>query len=144
MDVEWLRGLQSIVAQCIDNADLCSELYCQLIKQTMDTPDPNGPCNLAYWKIMAIICNLRPPPQKCLLAYARAHFKRSAADSRSDEGRFAIYCIKKNENLYNTGQNWQLAISLCTGKLKIEEDPGLSHLRFQLILVLVKLGQVNF
>jgi myosin-7 len=90
-DPERTTMVQMVIAKCLEKDSLANEFYLQLIKQTMDHPDPNSKVNLQYWRFLGLTAAILAPRSDAILEYARAHLKRSAISSQSEESRHAQF-----------------------------------------------------
>ncbi|XP_048857839.1 unconventional myosin-X [Brienomyrus brachyistius] len=67
--------IQGILQTCQDLRELRDEVYCQLIKQTNHTPQPNSPGNRAHWHLLTCMsCTFLP--NRAILRYLKFHLKR--------------------------------------------------------------------
>uniref|UniRef100_A0A8C8S8G2 Unconventional myosin-X-like n=1 Tax=Pelusios castaneus TaxID=367368 RepID=A0A8C8S8G2_9SAUR len=67
--------IQGILQTCHDLKPLCDEVYCQLIKQTNHSPQPNSSGNLHHWQLMSCMsCTFLP--SRGILRYLKFHLRR--------------------------------------------------------------------
>ncbi|XP_077170466.1 pleckstrin homology domain-containing family H member 3 isoform X2 [Paroedura picta] len=68
--------MQGVLQTCLDLPPLVDEIYCQLVKQTTDSPAPGTPANLRYWQLLTCMsCMFRPSPP--VQAYLQLHLQRT-------------------------------------------------------------------
>ncbi|XP_074857772.1 unconventional myosin-X-like [Carettochelys insculpta] len=67
--------IQGILQTCHDLKPLRDEVYCQLIKQTNHSPQPNSSGNLHHWQLMSCMsCTCLP--SRGILRYLKFHLRR--------------------------------------------------------------------
>ncbi|XP_067416441.1 unconventional myosin-X-like [Emydura macquarii macquarii] len=67
--------IQGILQTCHDLKPLRDEIYCQLIKQTNHSPQPNSSGNLHHWQLMSCMsCTFLP--SRGILRYLKFHLRR--------------------------------------------------------------------
>ncbi|CAM4628890.1 unnamed protein product [Caretta caretta] len=67
--------IQGILQTCHDLKPLRDEVYCQLIKQTNHSPQPNSSGNLHHWQLMSCMsCTFLP--SRGILRYLKFHLRR--------------------------------------------------------------------
>ncbi|XP_029309150.1 unconventional myosin-X [Cottoperca gobio] len=96
--------IQGILQTGQELKPLRDELYCQLMKQTMRTPQPGSPENLCSWKILACMsCTFIPT--RSILRYLKFHLKRTREllpDSEMDRyAAFALDSLRKTRSREN-------------------------------------------
>ncbi|KAM9296039.1 pleckstrin homology domain-containing family H member 3 [Gastrophryne carolinensis] len=67
--------IQGILQTCLDLQPLRDEVYCQVIKQTTDPPEPGSMSDLRYWQLLTCMsCTYLPNP--AVLRFLQNHLKR--------------------------------------------------------------------
>ncbi|KPP69599.1 unconventional myosin-X-like [Scleropages formosus] len=67
--------IQGMLQTCLDLHPLRDEVYCQLVKQTTGTDNPNTPVQLRYWQLLTCMsCTFLPGLP--VLSYLQFHLKR--------------------------------------------------------------------
>uniref|UniRef100_A0A8C7FFR3 Pleckstrin homology, MyTH4 and FERM domain containing H2 n=1 Tax=Oncorhynchus kisutch TaxID=8019 RepID=A0A8C7FFR3_ONCKI len=95
---------QSALQVCLTHPELQNELFCQLIKQTTKR-QPQGVCVyglLQGWQFLALCVGLFLP-QHPFLWLLQVHLKRHG-DSRTEVGKYAIYCQRSVERTQQKGE----------------------------------------
>uniref|UniRef100_A0A8C0Y879 Pleckstrin homology, MyTH4 and FERM domain containing H2 n=1 Tax=Cyprinus carpio carpio TaxID=630221 RepID=A0A8C0Y879_CYPCA len=92
---------QCALQVCLTHPELQNEIYCQLIKQTQKTPPYGPPGTLQGWQFLALCVGLFLPTPP-ILWYLQVHLKRHG-DSRTEEGKYAIYCQRSLERTQQKG-----------------------------------------
>uniref|UniRef100_A0A8C4R6E1 Pleckstrin homology, MyTH4 and FERM domain containing H3 n=1 Tax=Eptatretus burgeri TaxID=7764 RepID=A0A8C4R6E1_EPTBU len=69
------RAFRDVLQTCLDLPHLRDELYCQLVKQTVNVPNNRLPAAMLCWQLLACTC-VTFPPNRTLLRYVRFHLKR--------------------------------------------------------------------
>ncbi|KAJ6666947.1 hypothetical protein lerEdw1_018949 [Lerista edwardsae] len=92
---------QSALQICLTHPELQNEICCQLIKQTRrrQPPNPIGP--VQAWQLLALCVGLFLP-QHPFLWLIKRHLKKNA-DSRTEFGKYAIYCQRCVERTQQNG-----------------------------------------
>ncbi|XP_538474.3 pleckstrin homology domain-containing family H member 2 isoform X3 [Canis lupus familiaris] len=92
---------QSALQICLTHPELQNEICCQLIKQTRRRQPQNQPGPLQGWQLLALCVGLFLPHHP-FLWLLRLHLKRNA-DSRTEFGKYAIYCQRCVERTQQNG-----------------------------------------
>uniref|UniRef100_A0A8D1JD55 Pleckstrin homology domain-containing family H member 2 n=1 Tax=Sus scrofa TaxID=9823 RepID=A0A8D1JD55_PIG len=92
---------QSAFQICLTHPELQNEIFCQLIKQTRRRQPQNQPGPLQGWQLLALCVGLFLPHHP-FLWLLRLHLKRNA-DSRTEFGKYAIYCQRCVERTQQNG-----------------------------------------
>uniref|UniRef100_A0A8C7VWZ9 Pleckstrin homology, MyTH4 and FERM domain containing H2 n=1 Tax=Oncorhynchus mykiss TaxID=8022 RepID=A0A8C7VWZ9_ONCMY len=95
---------QSALQVCLTHPELQNELFCQLIKQTTKR-QPQGVCVYGLiqgWQFLALCVGLFLP-QHPFLWLLQVHLKRHG-DSRTEVGKYAIYCQRSVERTQQKGE----------------------------------------
>ncbi|XP_036080155.1 pleckstrin homology domain-containing family H member 2 isoform X3 [Rousettus aegyptiacus] len=92
---------QSALQICLTHPELQNEICCQLIKQTRRRQPQNQPGPLQAWQLLALCVGLFLPHHP-FLWLLRLHLKRNA-DSRTEFGKYAIYCQRCVERTQQNG-----------------------------------------
>ncbi|XP_055395922.1 pleckstrin homology domain-containing family H member 2 isoform X2 [Bubalus kerabau] len=92
---------QSALQICLTHPELQNEICCQLIKQTRWRQPQNQPGPLQGWQLLALCVGLFLPHHP-FLWLLRLHLKRNA-DSRTEFGKYAIYCQRCVERTQQNG-----------------------------------------
>ncbi|XP_037384046.1 pleckstrin homology domain-containing family H member 2 isoform X1 [Talpa occidentalis] len=92
---------QSALQVCLTHPELQNEICCQLIKQTRRRQPQNQPGPLQGWQLLALCVGLFLPHHP-FLWLLRLHLKRNA-DSRTEFGKYAIYCQRCVERTQQNG-----------------------------------------
>uniref|UniRef100_A0A8D2L6Z9 Pleckstrin homology, MyTH4 and FERM domain containing H2 n=1 Tax=Varanus komodoensis TaxID=61221 RepID=A0A8D2L6Z9_VARKO len=95
---------QSALQVCLTHPELQNEICCQLVKQTRRRQPPNqiGPSSLLQaWQLLALCIGLFLP-QHPFLWFIKLHLKKNA-DSRTEFGKYAIYCQRCVERTQQNG-----------------------------------------
>ncbi|XP_063816105.1 pleckstrin homology domain-containing family H member 3 isoform X2 [Pseudophryne corroboree] len=67
--------MQGVLQTCLDLRPLRDEVYCQVIKQTTDPPEPGSLSDLRYWQLLTCMsCTYLPSPT--VLRFFRFHLQR--------------------------------------------------------------------
>ncbi|XP_029031270.1 pleckstrin homology domain-containing family H member 2 [Betta splendens] len=93
---------QSALQVCLAHPELQNELFCQLIKQTRRRQPHGHPGPLQGWQFLALCVGLFLP-QHPFLWLLQVHLKRHA-DSRTEVGKYAIYCQRSMERTQQKGE----------------------------------------
>uniref|UniRef100_A0A3B4B0W8 Uncharacterized protein n=1 Tax=Periophthalmus magnuspinnatus TaxID=409849 RepID=A0A3B4B0W8_9GOBI len=93
---------QSALQVCLAHSELQNELFCQLIKQTRRRQPQGQPGPLQGWQFLALCVGLFLP-QHPFLWLLQVHLKRHG-DSRSEVGKYAIYCQRSMERTQQKGE----------------------------------------
>lgn len=93
---------QCALQVCLAHSELQNEIYCQLIKQTCRSQPHGQPGPLQGWQFLALCVGLFLP-QHPILWLLHVHLKKHA-DSRSEVGKYAIYCQRSMERTQQTGE----------------------------------------
>ncbi|KAM4692544.1 pleckstrin homology domain-containing family H member 3 [Rhinophrynus dorsalis] len=68
--------MQGILQTCLDLRPLRDEIYCQVIKQTTDPPEPGSLMDLRYWQLLTCMsCTYLPSP--AVLRFLISHLQRT-------------------------------------------------------------------
>ncbi|XP_052007697.1 pleckstrin homology domain-containing family H member 2-like [Xyrauchen texanus] len=86
---------QCALQVCLTHPELQNEIYCQLIKQTRKRQPHGQPGPLQGWQLLALCVGLFLPTHH-ILWLLQVHLKRHA-DSRTEVGKYAIYCQRSLE-----------------------------------------------
>ncbi|XP_031213293.1 pleckstrin homology domain-containing family H member 2 isoform X3 [Mastomys coucha] len=92
---------QSALQICLTHPELQNEICCQLIKQTRRRQPQNQPGPLQGWQLLALCVGLFLP-QHPFLWLLQLHLQRNA-DSRTEFGKYAIYCQRCIERTQQNG-----------------------------------------
>ncbi|XP_069350893.1 pleckstrin homology domain-containing family H member 2 [Eulemur rufifrons] len=92
---------QSALQICLTHPELQNEICCQLIKQTRRRQPQSQPGPLQGWQLLALCVGLFLPHHP-FLWLLRLHLKRNA-DSRTEFGKYAIYCQRCVERTQQNG-----------------------------------------
>ncbi|XP_040849929.1 pleckstrin homology domain-containing family H member 2 isoform X2 [Ochotona curzoniae] len=92
---------QSALQICLTHPELQNEICCQLIKQTRRRQPQNQPGPLQGWQLLALCVGLFLPHHP-FLWLLRLHLKKNA-DSRTEFGKYAIYCQRCVERTQQNG-----------------------------------------
>ncbi|XP_012509264.1 PREDICTED: pleckstrin homology domain-containing family H member 2 [Propithecus coquereli] len=92
---------QSALQICLTHPELQNEICCQLIKQTRRRQPQNQPGPLQGWQLLALCVGLFLPHHP-FLWLLKLHLKRNA-DSRTEFGKYAIYCQRCVERTQQNG-----------------------------------------
>ncbi|XP_047459247.1 pleckstrin homology domain-containing family H member 2 [Mugil cephalus] len=93
---------QSALQVCLAHPELQNELFCQLIKQTRKRQPHGHPGPLQGWQFLALCVGLFLP-QHPVLWLLQVHLKRHG-DSRTEVGKYAIYCQRSMERTQQKGE----------------------------------------
>ncbi|XP_072247559.1 pleckstrin homology domain-containing family H member 2 [Leuresthes tenuis] len=91
---------QSALQVCLTHPELQNELFCQLIKQTRRRQPHPGP--LQGWQFLALCVGLFLP-QHLFFWLLQVHLK-THGDSRTEVGKYAIYCQRSLERTQQKGE----------------------------------------
>ncbi|XP_035301239.1 pleckstrin homology domain-containing family H member 2 isoform X2 [Cricetulus griseus] len=92
---------QSALQVCLTHPELQNEIFCQLIKQTRRRQPQNQQGPLQGWQLLALCVGLFLPHHP-FLWLLQLHLKRNA-DSRTEFGKYAIYCQRCVERTQQNG-----------------------------------------
>ncbi|KAI4888648.1 hypothetical protein NFI96_027080 [Prochilodus magdalenae] len=92
---------QCALQVCLTHPELQNEIYCQLIKQTRRRQPHGQPGPLQGWQFLALCVGLFLP-QHPMLWLLQVHLKKHA-DSRTEVGKYAIYCQRSVERTQQKG-----------------------------------------
>uniref|UniRef100_A0A8D0HB55 Pleckstrin homology, MyTH4 and FERM domain containing H1 n=1 Tax=Sphenodon punctatus TaxID=8508 RepID=A0A8D0HB55_SPHPU len=92
---------QTALQVCLTHTELQNEIYCQLVKQTSCRQTQNHSV-IQCWQLLALCAPLFLP-QHHFLWYVKQHLQRHA-DSRSEIGKYAIYCQRSVARTLKTGE----------------------------------------
>ncbi|XP_021508510.1 pleckstrin homology domain-containing family H member 2 [Meriones unguiculatus] len=92
---------QSALQVCLTHPELQNEICCQLIKQTRRRQPQNQSGPLQGWQLLALCVGLFLPHHP-FLWLLQLHLKRNA-DSRTEFGKYAIYCQRCVERTQQNG-----------------------------------------
>ncbi|XP_061481371.1 pleckstrin homology domain-containing family H member 2 isoform X2 [Rhineura floridana] len=92
---------QSALQVCLTHPELQNEICCQLVKQTRRRQPPNHIGPVQAWQLLALCVGLFLP-QHPFLWLIRLHLKKNA-DSRTEFGKYAIYCQRCVERTQQNG-----------------------------------------
>ncbi|KAM4622736.1 pleckstrin homology domain-containing family H member 3 isoform 1-T1 [Discoglossus pictus] len=68
--------MQGVLQTCLDLRPLRDEVYCQVIKQTTEPPDPGSLTDLRYWQLLTCMsCTYLPSP--AVLRFLNSHLHRT-------------------------------------------------------------------
>ncbi|XP_075033491.1 pleckstrin homology domain-containing family H member 3 isoform X2 [Mixophyes fleayi] len=68
--------MQGVLQTCLDLRPLRDEVYCQVIKQTTDPPEPGSLSDLRYWQLLTCMsCTYLPSP--AVLRFFQFHLQRT-------------------------------------------------------------------
>ncbi|CAH2301997.1 pleckstrin homology domain-containing family H member 3 isoform X2 [Pelobates cultripes] len=68
--------IQGVLQTCLDLRPLRDEVYCQVIKQTTDPPEPGSLNDLRYWQLLTCMsCTYLPSP--AVLRFLHTHLQRT-------------------------------------------------------------------
>ncbi|XP_068437157.1 pleckstrin homology domain-containing family H member 1 [Clinocottus analis] len=92
---------QNALQVCLTHPELQNEVYCQLIKQTNRRTQHNYSLTQC-WQLLSL-CVALFLPQQHFLWYLREYLERNA-DTRSEVGKFAVYCQRSVERTLQNGE----------------------------------------
>ncbi|XP_067319716.1 pleckstrin homology domain-containing family H member 2 isoform X1 [Anolis sagrei] len=92
---------QSALQVCLTHPELQNEICCQLVKQTRRRQPPNQIGPIQAWQLLALCVGLFLP-QHPFLWLIKLHLKKNA-DSRTEFGKYAIYCQRCVERTQKNG-----------------------------------------
>ncbi|KAL7890262.1 hypothetical protein AOLI_G00025200 [Acnodon oligacanthus] len=92
---------QCALQVCLAHPELQNEIYCQVIKQTRRRQPHGQPGPLQGWQFLALCVGLFLP-QHPILWLLQVHLKKHA-DSRTEVGKYAIYCQRSVERTQQKG-----------------------------------------
>nr|XP_056709597.1 pleckstrin homology domain-containing family H member 2 [Euleptes europaea] len=92
---------QSALQVCLTHPELQNEICCQLIKQTRRRQPPTQIGPVQAWQLLALSVGLFLP-QHPFLWLLKLHLKNNA-DSRTEFGKYAIYCQRCVERTQQNG-----------------------------------------
>nr|XP_034967099.1 pleckstrin homology domain-containing family H member 2 isoform X2 [Zootoca vivipara] len=92
---------QSALQVCLTHPELQNEICCQLVKQTRRRQPPNQIGPVQAWQLLALCIGLFLP-QHPFLWLIKLHLKKNA-DSRTEFGKYAIYCQRCVERTQQNG-----------------------------------------
>ncbi|XP_007438142.1 pleckstrin homology domain-containing family H member 2 [Python bivittatus] len=92
---------QSALQVCLTHPELQNEICCQLVKQTRRRQPPNQIGPVQAWQLLALCVGLFLP-QHPFLWFLKLHLKKNA-DSRTEFGKYAIYCQRCVERTQQNG-----------------------------------------
>ncbi|XP_044285309.1 pleckstrin homology domain-containing family H member 2 isoform X3 [Varanus komodoensis] len=92
---------QSALQVCLTHPELQNEICCQLVKQTRRRQPPNQIGPVQAWQLLALCIGLFLP-QHPFLWFIKLHLKKNA-DSRTEFGKYAIYCQRCVERTQQNG-----------------------------------------
>ncbi|KAJ7341144.1 hypothetical protein JRQ81_004927 [Phrynocephalus forsythii] len=92
---------QSALQVCLTHPELQNEICCQLVKQTRRRQPPNQIGPVQAWQLLALSVGLFLP-QHPFLWLMKLHLKKNA-DSRTELGKYAIYCQRCVERTQQNG-----------------------------------------
>ncbi|XP_053167753.1 pleckstrin homology domain-containing family H member 2 isoform X2 [Hemicordylus capensis] len=92
---------QSALQVCLTHPELQNEICCQLVKQTRRRQPPNQIGPVQAWQLLALCVGLFLP-QHPFLWLIKLHLKKNA-DSRTEFGKYAIYCQRCVERTQQNG-----------------------------------------
>ncbi|KAG7462638.1 hypothetical protein MATL_G00186960 [Megalops atlanticus] len=92
---------QSALQVCLTHPELQNEIYCQLVKQTRKRQPQSQAGPLQGWQFLALCVGLFLP-QHPFLWLLQVHLKKHA-DSRTEIGKYAIYCQRSVERTQQRG-----------------------------------------
>nr|XP_060610368.1 pleckstrin homology domain-containing family H member 2 [Anolis sagrei ordinatus] len=92
---------QSALQVCLTHPELQNEICCQLVKQTRRRQPPNQIGPIQAWQLLALCVGLFLP-QHPFLWLIKLHLKKNA-DSRTEFGKYAIYCQRCVERTQRNG-----------------------------------------
>ncbi|KAJ6660564.1 hypothetical protein lerEdw1_017561 [Lerista edwardsae] len=91
--------MQGVLQTCRDLPPLVDEIYCQLVKQTTESPMPGSPADLRYWQLLTCMsCTFMPSPS--ILCYLQLHLQR--IENRFPGSEMAQYGHFIKEALHKT------------------------------------------
>uniref|UniRef100_A0A671V739 Pleckstrin homology, MyTH4 and FERM domain containing H2 n=1 Tax=Sparus aurata TaxID=8175 RepID=A0A671V739_SPAAU len=93
---------QSALQVCLAHPELQNEFFCQLIKQTRRRQPHGHSGPLQGWQFLALCVGLFLP-QHPFLWLLQVHLNRHA-DSRTEVGKYAIYCQRSMERTQQKGE----------------------------------------
>ncbi|EDV26792.1 uncharacterized protein TRIADDRAFT_54062 [Trichoplax adhaerens] len=90
---DYLALIQSQLQKFHDLPELRDEIYCQVIKQTNISNNPDSIGNLRYWQFLACLCCTRAPSRKYLY-YLKFYLQRSLKRFPNTEAaKFMEFCL---------------------------------------------------
>ncbi|XP_017546097.1 pleckstrin homology domain-containing family H member 2 isoform X1 [Pygocentrus nattereri] len=92
---------QCALQVCLTHPELQNEIYCQVIKQTRRRQPHGQPGPLQGWQFLALCVGLFLP-QHPILWLLQVHLRKHA-DSRTEVGKYAIYCQRSVERTQQKG-----------------------------------------
>nr|XP_015218797.1 PREDICTED: pleckstrin homology domain-containing family H member 2 [Lepisosteus oculatus] len=93
---------QSALQMCLMHPELQNEIYCQLVKQTRRRQPQGQAGPLQGWQLLALCVGLFLP-QHPFFWLLQLHLKKYS-DSRTEIGKYAIYCQRSVERTQQKGQ----------------------------------------
>ncbi|XP_069464563.1 pleckstrin homology domain-containing family H member 2 [Ambystoma mexicanum] len=92
---------QSALQVCLTHPELQNEMYCQLVKQTRQSQPQSKSGPVQGWQLLALCAGLFLP-QHPFFWLLKLHLQRNA-DSRTEIGKYAIYCQRCVERTQKNG-----------------------------------------
>ncbi|XP_041420212.1 pleckstrin homology domain-containing family H member 2 isoform X2 [Xenopus laevis] len=92
---------QSALQVCLTHPELQNEMYCQLIKQTRHRQPNNQASPIQGWQLLALCTGLFLP-QHPYIWLLKLYLSKNA-DSRTEAGKYAIYCQRCVERSQQNG-----------------------------------------
>eukprot|EP00039_Didymoeca_costata_P024022 m.9005 g.9005 ORF g.9005 m.9005 type:complete len:2048 (+) comp3994_c0_seq1:287-6430(+) len=92
-----IQSIQSIIAYCLERAELRDEIFCQLMRQCNNNPDPEA--QLRGWHILCVCCVSFPPAivlYRYLLTYVKIAQRDKIVGSYADWALEALKKIRAN------------------------------------------------
>jgi myosin X len=97
-----VKLIKSILQVCFDVHRLRNEVYCQIVSQTTNAPNPGSALNMTHWHLLACLCCSFLPSRK-LQRFIRYHLTRTVGmkdrvgEQVVEMAQFCLEALKHNK-----------------------------------------------